>query len=384
MSRPRRHLTRMLLFLVMVAGVAALLWQPLQHAFIVNPALNGLILGVLVFGIFYIFRQVTRLGPETRWVGHFQSGRPGIPPRGSRPVLLGPLANMLDNTKRGRLTLSAPAMRSMLDGLSARLDESRELSRYLTGLLIFLGLLGTFWGLLGTIRSVAGVIAGLTIESGDMALVFGNLQRGLEAPLNGMGTAFSASLFGLAGSLVLGFLELQATQAQNLFFQEIENWLSAATRPGGGGQLIEGSDQPMPAYLQALMEQTAENLDTVQRVIVQAEENRRSAGTALVSLAEKLSELTDQVRSSQSLMVKLAESQVDIKPLLARLAEAGAAGGLGIDEASRLHLRNLDLSMTRLIDEVATGRAQAVHELRNDIRLIARTIAALAEETEQR
>lgn len=370
---PRQpHLTRMVLFLVAVAAVAGALLPALSPVFLANPALNGLILGVLAVGIVYIFRQVLLLQPERAWLDAFREGRPTR----TRPQLLAPMERMLGERK-GKFSLSALSTRSLLDSISSRLDESRELSRYLIGLLIFLGLLGTFWGLLRTVHSVAGVIGGLSMTQSDVSTLFANLQKGLQAPLEGMGTAFSASLFGLAGSLILGFLELQASQAQNRFFNDLEDWLAGATRLGSGAGLVE-SEQSIPAYVQALLENTAENLDALQRTVSQAEEGRRTANTNLMALAEKLGTLADQMRAEQGLLINLANSQMEMKPILARLAEAQAGGGM--DEATRQHIRNMDVYLARLVEDQAQGRTQAVQELRSEIKLLARTIAALADE----
>jgi hypothetical protein len=294
-------------------------------------------------------------------------------------VLLAPLARMLGERK-GRLTMSALSMRSILDGISARLDEGRELSRYLTGLLIFLGLLGTFWGLINTIGSVADVIGSLNFQgTGDVGETFGQLQQGLAAPLGGMGTAFSASLFGLSGSLVLGFLDLQAGLAMSRFYTALEDWLSGQARLTTGLGGSEG-EQSVPAYLQALMEQTADNLDSLQRTVTHSEEGRRQANQNLLALTEKLSTLTDQMRAEQALMLRLAESQMELRPLLQRLTDAFGGQSFGLDEASRQHLRNLDVYAARILEEATTGRNQAVQEIRSEIKLLARTIAALAEE----
>jgi hypothetical protein len=379
MSRPQRYLNRMFLFLVAVGAVAVLLFPALETAFKVNVPLNGLILGVMAIGILYIFRQVIRLFREVRWLDQFRAAKSG---RMVVPTLLAPIANMLGDKKGERIRLSAQGMRSVLDGLASRLDESRELSRYFINLLIFLGLLGTFWGLLGTIHSVGAVIGTLQVEGNDLAAMFGNLQHGLEAPLSGMGSAFSASLFGLAGSLVLGFLELQASQAQNRFFQEVEDWLSGAARLTGGG--FGDGEHPVPAYLEALLEQTAENIDTLQRTMAQAEDGRRAANTSLQALTEKLSTLTDQMRAEQTLLVALAETLMGFKPLLSRLTESATTGSLGLDDAARQHIRSIDGHLGRLVEEATLGRDKAIQEVRGDIKLIARTIAALAEETEQR
>ncbi len=381
MSRPQRYLNRMFLFLIAVCGVAFLLFPALANAFAVNGPLNGLILGVLAFGILYIFRQVTRLFREVRWLDEFRKAKPGTTMRSPEPVLLSPLANMLADRSPDHIRLSAQSMRSVLDGIGARLDESRELSRYLINLLIFLGLLGTFWGLLNTIQSVAGVISTLSVEGNDLGTMFGNLQTGLAAPLSGMGTAFSASLFGLAGSLVLGFLELQASQAQNRFFQEVEDWLAGATRLSAGVGLGD-SEQSVPAYLEALLEQTAENIDALQRTMGHYEEGRRSTNSNLAALADRLSTLTDQMRAEQALLLSLAENMVGFKPLLARLSEGG--GNFGMDDGSRQHIRNIDVHLARLVQESTSGRDKTVQELRSDIKLIARTIAALGETGDSR
>lgn len=383
MTRPERFLTRMILFLAAVAAVAGLLFPALYGAFMTNPALNGLIMTALLAGILFIFRQVLILRPEVAWLHGYQQhqhDRPGALASLPDPVLLGPLARMLGE-RRGRLMLSALSMRTVLDGLAARLDESRELSRYLISLLIFLGLLGTFWGLLHTVRSVGSVIGSLSVTGSDVASMFASLQHGLEAPLTGMGTAFSCSLFGLAGSLVLGFLELQATQAQHRFYQDVEDWLSGATRlSSGAAGSLETGDQPMPAYVQALLEQTAENLDGLHRIVAAGEESRRASNVNLMALTERLSTLTDQMRTEQTLLLKLTESQIEMKQVVGRLAEATAGG---LDESSRLHLRNMDVYLARLLEETTNGRTQAVGEIRSEIKILTRTIAALAEEAER-
>ena len=378
MTRPERFLTRMILFLVVVGAVCGLLFPALRAAFLNNAPLNGVILATLLAGIAFIFRQVLMLRPEVAWLEQYQSGV--APASLQEPVLLAPMARMLGE-RRGRLTLSALSMRSLLDGIASRLDESRELSRYLIGLLIFLGLLGTFCGLLHTLQSVGGVIGSLSVQGGDVGTMFSHLQQGLEAPLVGMGTAFSSSLFGLAGSLVLGFLELQASQAHNRFFQDLEDWLSSATRlSSGAAGGLESGDHSASAYLTALLEQTAENLDSLQRTVATAEEGRRAANANLMALTERLSSLTDHMRAEQQLLLRLGENQLEVRNLLDRLAET--AGG-GFDDASRQHLRNMDIYLARIVEESSNGRVQAVQEIRSEIKLLARTIAALAEEADQ-
>lgn len=375
MTKPRRYLIRMTLFLLLAFGASVALYSPLITAFIANPLFNGLILGVLVVGIFYVYRQVAVIYPAVAWLEAFRRDQPGLAMRRA-PGLLASMAKMLSG-RQGRLSLSTMVMRSILDSIDARLDESRDISRYLIGLLIFLGLLGTFWGLLLTITSVAQVISSLDITGTDMTTAFDDFKSGLGAPLAGMGTAFSSSLFGLAGSLILGFLDLQASQAQNLFYNDLEEMLSASTRVASTGTLSEG-DQSVPAYIQALLETTADSLDNLQRTIAQTEAERAKSSDGMLSLLERLSTLTDQMRSEQELMVQLAQNQLEMRPILAKLANAAS----GLDDASRTHIRNLDVHLTRLLEEAASGRTQVVQEIRSEIRLLARTIAALSEDAE--
>ena len=291
MTLPRRYLIRMGLFLVAVAIVVGLLSPTLLTAFRANVLLNGLILAVLFVGIVFSFRQITLLWPEVTWIETYRRDRQLLsqlrPPR-----LLAPMAAMLGERK-GDLRLSTIAMRSLLDGIGSRLDEARDIERYMIGLLIFLGLLGTFWGLLQTIDSFAGVIVSLSIGSGDMAAAFDDLKTGLQAPLGGMGTAFSSSLFGLGGSLVLGFLELQAGQAQNRFYNDLEDWLSSVTRLSAGA--IGEGDQAVPAYIQALLEQTAESLEALQHTLSQGEDSRAGTNENVLALTERLGTMTEQM-----------------------------------------------------------------------------------------
>lgn len=371
MTRPRKYLIRMFVFVIAITGLCGFLFLPLQGAFIANAPLNGLIVGVLVIGIIYNFRQVLMLYPEVAWIEGFQqNGTPLSEPQ--PPKLLAPMATMVGDHK-DRLSLSTLAMRSLLDGIVSRLDESRDISRYTVGLLIFLGLLGTFWGLLETIASISNVIGGLNVESGDSIAVFDDLKKGLKAPMAGMGTAFSTSLFGLGGSLVLGFLDLQANQAQNRFYNELEEWLSTVTRLATSSLLGE-SDQPIPAYVQALLEQTAESLENLQQTITRGEENRISVNSNIIALGNKLEILTDHMRTEQTLMKSLTETQMEMKPILAKIAEGSTAAGM--DESTRSHIRNLDVYLTRLTEELSSGRKELVQQLRSEIKLLARTIAA--------
>ena len=285
MTKPSGYLLRMLVFLVAVGIVVASLLSPvLITAFDNNPVLNSLILLILLLGIGWNLNQVLRLRPEVlKWLETYQTSRSRLAALPS-PKLLAPMASMLamrESRHDGHghhFTLSTTAMRSLLDGLFSRLDESRELSRYMTGLLIFLGLLGTFWGLLKTVTSVSDVIGSMSLGNGDMNLMFEQLKSGLARPLAGMGTAFSASMYGLAGALVLGFLDLTAGQAQNRFFNELEEWLAGLTRLSSG--VLSEGEGSVPVYVQALLEQTAENMENLQRVLTRDEENRFQVGQA--------------------------------------------------------------------------------------------------------
>ena len=335
--------------------------------------LNGIILAVLLAGIVWNLRQVLALRHEVAWIEGFRSVR-GSGEEPVQPRLLAPMASMLAARRAERVSLSAIALRSVMDGIVSRLDETRELSRYMTGLLIFLGLLGTFWGLLLTISSVADVIGTMSVGSGDLNQLFNQLKTGLARPLEGMGTAFSTSMLGLAGALVLGFMDLTAGQAQNRFTNELEEWLAGLTRlSSGAGQDSEGN---VPAYVAALLEQTAENLERLQAILARGEEGRAETSRALVTLTERLTVLTEQMRANNRLMLRVAEGQQGLEPILARIADNQAAGA--IDEETRAHIRNLDLHIARMADDIATGRAQSTNDLRNEIKVLTRTIAAIA------
>lgn len=228
MRNPRHNLIWMGVYLAIVAGICVMLRAPLENAFMANWGFNLMIVGALVAGIGVNVFQVLRLEPEIGWMEVYRTGDIGVSV--TTPRLLSPLAKHLEGLHRARFKMSALSLRTVLEGIRGRLDESREVSRYMINLLIFLGLLGTFWGLLGTIGAVGNVIAGLEVGGGDFSAVFRTLKSGLQEPVGGMGTAFSSSLFGLGGSLVLGFLDIQAGHAQNRFFDELEEWLSGVTQ----------------------------------------------------------------------------------------------------------------------------------------------------------
>lgn len=397
MTDTTRFLTRMILFLVAGGVAGAFLYGTLIDAFLANPLLNGLILGVLLIGIFLNLRQVIMLKPETQWLVSFQEraresteggeqGQGGERSEaamvsGNGPRLLSPMARMLSESRSGggKFTLSAQAMRTLLDGIASRLEESRDLARYFVGLSIFLGLLGTFWGLLGTVASVGDVIRNLSISGDDISLVFNDLKAGLEAPLDGMGTAFSSSLFGLAGSLVLGFLDLQAGQAQNAFYNDLEEWLSGMTRLSSGTGLSEG-EQGVSAYTEALLEQTAESMGELQRILGRSEESRIAANEHFATMNDKLGLLTELMKAEQQVLLKVAGNQKDLAPLLDKIGSLGETFSQpqqgGMDDATKTHVRNIDQSLNRLVGELTSGRDQMVKDIRSEIKLLAKTVAA--------
>jgi hypothetical protein len=273
-------------------------------------------------------------------------------------------------------------MRSLLDSVYTRLDDSREISRFLPGLLVFLGLLGTFWGLVQTVGSIADVISNLNftgqggLEGGSMQF-FDQLKQGLKAPLAGMGLAFSASMFGLAGSLILSFLDLQAGQAYRHFSRDLEEWLSTLTRLPISAMDGERAQSGGSGYVMALMEQTNETMNHLFRMLKETEESRGSLSKSLAGFAEKIGKLTDQMKTEQTLMVKIAESQIDLQTTIKKFADTTAH--LGLDASTKANLRNLDSIAVKILEEMSSGRKQVIEEVRDEIRLLSRTIANLAQ-----
>jgi hypothetical protein len=312
LSSPRIFLVRMLVFLVLCALVMVVLYKQIITAFFANPGLNALIGMVLAVGIVLSFRQITRLRPEVAWVNNFRIADPGLAVERQHPILLAPMAAILGGERTGRMSISQQTMRHLLDSIATRLDEARDISRYMTGLLVFLGLLGTFWGLIETVGSVGKVIDGLKV-GGDAGALFDTLKEGLAAPLGGMGISFSSSLFGLAGSLILGFLDLQSSQAQNRFYTDLEDWLASTVR-GYSGEA--GTAPGAGAELQAAVERLRHTL----------EEGGASRGTtaAMANLAEAIQGLVSHMRTEQQMIREWADGQGEqnreIKKLLERLA----------------------------------------------------------------
>jgi hypothetical protein len=307
LSSPRIFLVRMLVFLVLCALLMVVLYKQIILAFFANPGLNALIGLVLLIGTILSFRQVIRLYPEVAWVNNFRIADPGIAVERQRPRLLAPMAAILGGERTGRMTITQQTMRHLLDSIATRLDEARDISRYMTGLLVFLGLLGTFWGLIETVGSVGKVIDGLKV-GGDAGALFDTLKEGLAAPLGGMGISFSSSLFGLAGSLILGFLDLQSSQAQNRFYTDLEDWLASTVR-GYSAEAAGGDLQTAIERLRATMEEGG---------------GSRGTTAAMANLAEAIQGLVAHMRSEQQMIREWADGQGEqnreIKKLLERIA----------------------------------------------------------------
>jgi uncharacterized protein YneF (UPF0154 family) len=308
LSSPRIFLFRMMVFVVLGGLVAFLLYKQIQVAFMANPGLNAVIIAVLLIGIILSVRQVARLYPEIAWVNNFRLADPGLAVD-KAPVLLAPMAAIL-GSRVGRMAMSAQMMRGILDSIATRLDEARDILRYMTGLLVFLGLLGTFWGLIETVTSVGNVIQGLK-AGGDAGNMFDSLREGLAAPLSGMGISFSSSLFGLAGSLVLGFLDLQSSQAQNRFYTELEDWLSTTVYDQGAD--AGGSPAGMPFEVRGAIDRL--------RDAVEQTGSGKQASVAMANLAEAIQGLVHHMRTEQQMIRDWVDGQAEQQREIKRLLE---------------------------------------------------------------
>ena len=307
LASPRIFLIRMLVFLILCALIAFVLQRQILNAFSANPWLNGLIVGVLLIGIILSFHRVIRLFPEVAWVNGFRRADPGLAVA-REPVLLAPMAAILGGERVGRLAISAQTMRAFLDSLAMRLDEARDISRYLTGLLVFLGLLGTFWGLIETVGSVGGIINGLKV-GGDADAVFDALKEGLAAPLGGMGISFSSSLFGLAGSLILGFLDLQTSQAQNRFYTNLEDWLATTV-----------DDLPAIAPAGAATPGLSDAVERLRASITESTSGKATTA-AMANLAEAIQGLVQHMRAEQQMIRDWADAQAKLNSDIRRFME---------------------------------------------------------------
>ena len=350
-TAPWGKLFQMLLFGAVVSVLVASVYPVIEEAFLANVYINSVIVAVLALGALYALAQVVKVFEAAGWLRRFLgAGRHADP--GNPPDALSPMAELLSQTP-GEMRLSAVAARSMLDSVGMRMSEAGEITRYLSRLLIFLGLLGTFWGLLETLGGVVSIVnelAAATGGNGDVAVLFERLRE----PLQGMGVAFSSSILGIAGSLILGFLDLQASQAQARFYNEVEDWLAKISRVGIPN--AAGSASGSPAYVNAMLEQMAESLDALQSVIRRAEESRVRANEALSFLSTELSSLNDRLARQEDALVAIKDK--------------------ALDDTMMRHARNMDASLQRLVNEAVVEREQSFQELRNELRAMTKAIAS--------
>jgi len=393
-SQPTRQIFLMLTVLILVSTGATLLAAQIQTVFWANPYLNGFIFGVFVIGVFATFWQVSQLIAATNWLRDLQMGYKGQ--EIARPPRL--VASMAPILRDGRIKsrLTATTTRSILDSIAVRIDEARDITRYITNLLIFLGLLGTFWGLANTVPAVVDTIRSLAPEAGDTSdtSVFDRLMVGLEDQLGGMGTAFASSLMGLAGSLIVGLLELFAGHGQNRFYRELEEWLAAHTRLG----LVSEGEGPDGALV-ALLERVDEGLERTSESAARAESARVEAETRLAQAADVVAAMAEQVDEQRSLVSQLfaelkqgreqeasrdhamlnslkriEQSSAQIagtQSSLAHALERGVAtSGSGGDPELRGAVRNMEKQLRTLTDDLAVGRHETTAALRSELRAL--------------
>ncbi len=360
----------MILCLAGLITLAVMLWQPLVSIFQHNVFLNLCILTVFIFGVVWNFGQLFVLKAEKVWLDKFEEGKENFPDA-PKPKILKPLALLFHEPK---FYPSAPAVRAVLGSIEARLESIRDVSRYITGTLVFLGLLGTFWGLSQTIGSIASVIGGLDLSGVNLQETFQNLKQGLHAPLLGMGTAFSSSLFGLLGSLVVGFFDLQIYRLANRFYFSIEERLSYLM----SGQGISPDTESSAVYATSLHSQTAEMIAGVAEKMKHTEENRTTIVKNMTQIIDTLSQLSEYVHATQSITKKLAQNQIEIQELLVKVSKIS-----GKDDGTRNHLRTIETTMGKLLEELIEGRQKTTGEIRGEIRILSKTITSLAHDQEE-
>ncbi len=368
-TQPYRQILTMLIVLGLVGAGCYVAYPKVAPVFLANPYLNGFIGFVFVIGVLACFLQVLQLISSVSWIEGFAHDRPGHKFT-KAPRLLASLAALL-RKKGARTQLGASSSRSILDSVATRIDEARDITRYIVNLLIFLGLLGTFYGLATTVPAVVDTIRSLAPQEGDTGVaVFERLMQGLEAQLGGMGVAFASSLIGLAGSLVVGLLELFASHGQNRFYRELEEWLSAITRVGFSGE--EGSGGVDQGAIAQLADHMAERLDGMQTFYAEAAERQGAADDRLGDLTTAVQNLASQLGSADNL--RMIESQEKLTEALQTMAQEG---GGQVDAESRMRLRSMDVQMLRILEEISAGRQESTGELRADIAQLTNAIRAL-------
>ena len=372
-SKPYGQFLSMLIVCAMVGGLGYIAYPQVGPVFLANPMLNGFILLVFAVGVYTCFRQVLSLAASVRWIEGFAQQRHGhqkIRP----PQLLAPLAAML--RKRGAfLQIGSSSSRSILDSVATRIDEQRDLTRYITNVLIFLGLLGTFYGLATTVPALVATIRSLTPNAGESALdIFARLQSGLEGQLDGMGVAFASSLLGLAGSLVVGLLEVFASRGQNRFYGELEEWLSTITRVGFIAGEADGDGSAGQNVLAAMMDQMSEQMDGMVQMFAQASVGQADVETRLISMTQALDRLARKLDTGQTeALERVAASQEKM------IAQMQAGNGEAIDAESRARLRSIDVQLLRILEELSVGRQETVDELRVELANLSKAMRAIAQ-----
>jgi hypothetical protein len=373
-SQPIRAITQMLLVCALVGAGAWAIHGQIIDILRTNPLLNGLIALVFIIGVLTCFWQVWILAQSVYWIENFVRNAPGTE-NDAPPRLLAPLAALL-RSRTARMSISATSSRSIQDSVVQRIDEARDITRYLINLLVFLGLLGTFWGLATTVPAVVETIRNLAPQDGETGMdVFSKLMGGLESQLGGMGTAFSSSLLGLAGSLVLGLLELFAGHGQNRFSRELEEWLSSITRIGLAGD-GEGADQNA---LAAVIDHMAVQMEQLQLMHEQAEAGRAAFEARIAELTESLTRLGDAPQedaAQAAILRRIADGQ---DRLIAAIGQG--EGGGGSDPESRMRLRSIDVQLLRILEEMSAGRQESLADLRSDIAALTAAIRQLGRNT---
>lgn len=371
-SQPIRQILLMLIVLGLTAALVVLAYPSVAPVFLANPWLNGVIIGVFFIGVLACFFQVAQMVSSVRWIEGFAAETPGHELT-KAPRLLAPLAALL-RTRGKQAQISSSSSRSILDSVASRIEEVRDITRYIVNTLIFLGLLGTFYGLATTVPALVDTIRNLVPQEGEAGVaVFTRLMSGLESQLGGMGIAFASSLLGLAGSLVVGLLELFAGHGQNRFYRELEEWLSSITRLGFAGS--DGETSPEQGAMVVMADHLSQQMEMLHSMIARSDENRNAADARLEQLMASMDRMTDRMRAddSETLLAQVVEGQTRLISAL----EKGSVGG-DLDAESRLRLRSMDQQLLRILEELSAGRQEAMAELHNDISALNRSLQQLA------
>ena len=359
---------RMCLFMVAILILISFVAPTLRNIFLSNKVLNLFILIVFVFGVFINFRNTIMLIGDVDWINDFFAGRD----KGRVPNIITPVAFLLKEHRKARKPyMEAGTMRTLLGIVDSRLSDYKESSGYFSGVLVFLGLLGTFWGLLLTIGSVGDVVRNLDIVGGNVGAMFESLKANISKPLSGMGTAFSTSLFGLGSSLILGFLQLQTNLAQHFFYNELEENMTRYTRIISASALAEGGDGSIITYLQAMLEQTGDNINTLQKTVMKSIDNNAEVSRKMSIMAEQTAKLATQMQEKLKVMEKISVAPEKLYPVLNDLVKISKSG-FGMDDKTRDHIRNMDL-----------GLSDMTEKLSSDIRLLAKTVAMTSSENKK-